>query len=98
VARGREFLHAESYGRITLADAARAACLSPFHFHRTFVRVFGKSPSRYVNDLRLTRAVQLLKSGVPVTEVCLAIGFESLGSFSTTFRKRFGVPPSTFLP
>jgi AraC family transcriptional regulator len=95
VARGREFLHAECYGQIRLADAARAACLSPFHFQRTFVRAFGKSPASYVTDLRLAKAVQLLKCGMPVTEVCFAVGFESLGSFSTTFRKYLGVSPSS---
>ncbi|MBV8897444.1 MAG: helix-turn-helix transcriptional regulator [Acidobacteriaceae bacterium] len=97
VARGREFLHAQAYGRIRLKDAARAACMSPFHFQRTFSRVFGSSPASYVGQLRLARALQLLKGGMPVTEVCFAIGFESLGSFSTSFRKHFGGPPSAFL-
>lgn len=96
VARGREFLHAEAYGRIRLADAARAACMSPFHFQRTFMRAFGKSPHRYVTELRLAKAERLLKGGMPVTEVCFAVGFESLGSFSTTFRKHLGRPPSSF--
>jgi AraC-like DNA-binding protein len=96
VTRGREFLHAEAYGRIRLRDAARAASMSPFHFQRTFSRAFGKSPASYVTRLRLARAVQLLKRGAPVTEVCFAIGFESIGSFSATFRNHFGVPPSAF--
>ncbi len=96
VARGREFLHAEGLGPIRLADAANAACLSPFHFQRTFVRAFGKSPSRYVTELRLERAAKLLQNGETVTDACLRVGFQSLGSFSVAFRKHFGVPPSYF--
>jgi AraC-like DNA-binding protein len=95
-ARGREFLHAEAFNQVTLATAARAACMSEFHFHRTFLKAFGKTPSRYVSDLRLQRAAQLIANGVPVTETCLRVGFESLGSFSAKFRKHFGVAPSAF--
>jgi AraC-like DNA-binding protein len=98
VSRGREFLHAEAFGPIRLSAAARAAGMSPFHFHRTFRQVFGKSPARYVADLRFAKAVRLLTSGSPVTEVCLAVGYESLGSFSTAFHKYYGVPPSSFRP
>ncbi|HEX4170732.1 MAG TPA: helix-turn-helix transcriptional regulator [Bryobacteraceae bacterium] len=96
VARGREFLHAEGFGPVRLAQAASAACLSPFHFHRSFLRAFGKTPSRYVTELRLAKAAQLLQRGASVTETCLLVGFESLGSFSASFRKHFGVPPSVF--
>ena len=95
VARGREFLHAEGLGRVRLADVARAACLSPFHFHRAFRQAFGKTPSRYVQELRLARAAQLLANGVSVTETCFQVGFESVGSFSTLFYRYFGAPPSS---
>ena len=96
VARGREFLQAEGLGPVRLAEAANAACLSPYHFQRTFVRAFGISPSRYVTELRLERAAQLLQNGETVTETCLRVGFQSLGSFGVAFRKHFGVPPSYF--
>ncbi len=96
LARGREFLHAEAYGPVTLGDAARAACMSPFHFQRSFVRAFGMSPHQYVTELRLQRAIKLLKVGISVTDVCMAVGFESLGSFCTKFRRHFGVSPSVF--
>jgi AraC family transcriptional regulator len=98
VSRGREFLHAEAYGRITLSAAARAAGMSPFHFHRTFRQAFGRSPATYVTELRFARAARLLMGGSSVTDVCLAVGFESLGSFSTAFRKYYGVPPSSLRP
>jgi AraC-like DNA-binding protein len=95
-ARGREFLHAQASRPVTLGDAARAACLSSYHFHRVFTAAFGESPHSYLTGLRLERAKQLLTQGLPVTEVCGAVGFESLGSFSALFRKRVGVPPSRF--
>jgi AraC family transcriptional regulator len=94
--RGREFLHAHAGGSVSLKSAAREACLSPYHFHRIFTSAFGQSPHAYVTRLRLERAQQLLVRGLPVTEVCGTVGFESLGSFSALFRKRFGMPPSRY--
>lgn len=92
--QAREFLHAHAAEEIDLAVAARAACLSPFHFHRLFRRTFGVTPHQYRTQLRLERARRRLELGFGVTEACLDAGFESLGSFSALFRRRFGVPPS----
>lgn len=97
VVRGREFLHARADESVTLAEAARASCLSPFHFHRHFTEAFGVSPSRYLTGLRMDRAKRLLMNGMTVTEACYGVGFESLGSFSSSFRQRFGAPPSAYL-
>ena len=78
-------------------DMARAAGLSTYHFIREFRRAFGCTPGRYLRERRLTRARQLLAvSELPVTEVCFAVGFESLGSFCTLFRKSEGEPPAAF--
>jgi AraC-like DNA-binding protein len=98
IARGREFLHAAAYDSVSLSEAARAACMSPFHFQRVFSQAFGVSPARYVSALRFERAARLLSAGCPVTEVCLAVGFESLGSFSRGFRNYFGVSPRMLHP
>jgi len=95
-ARGREFLHAHADGPVALKDAARAAFLSPYHFHRIFTAAFCETPHTYLTRLRLDRAKQLLSKGFPVTDVCSAVGFESLGSFSALFRKRVGVPPGSY--
>ena len=96
VSLGRDFLHAQSANSVTLLDTARAAHLSVYHFHRSFTLAFNETPHSYLTRLRLERAQTLLIKGLPATEVCGAVGFESLGSFSTLFRKRFGVPPSKF--
>ncbi len=92
--RSRDFLAASLDQPVRLADAAGEACLSPFHYHRMFARAFGETPHDFVQRLRLDRARQLLASHhMPVTEVCLAVGYESLGSFSMLFRSRVGCSP-----
>ena len=95
VRRGQEFLHAGACEDFDLEQVARAACLSPYHFHRAFRQVFAKTPHQYRTELRLAKARRLLEGGEQsVTEVAAAVGFESLPSFSTLFRRSFGVPPA----
>jgi AraC family transcriptional regulator len=93
--RARDYIHAHAHNRLTLAQIAEAAPLSPHHLHRRFHAAFGVTPSRYVTGLRLERAQRrLADSDVSVTEVCLAVGFESVGSFATRFRREFGYSPA----
>ncbi|MEI9972040.1 MAG: AraC family transcriptional regulator [Ignavibacteriota bacterium] len=95
VQRGQEYLHAHACSDPGLAEIARNACLSPYHFHRAFTRAFGQTPHQYRNRLRLGRARRMLESGdLTVTEICGAVGFQSVASFSLLFRRAFGVPPS----
>jgi len=95
VRRGQEYLHASACSDPDLTEIARHACLSPYHFHRAFTRAFGQTPHQYRNRLRLQRARRMLESGgLTVTEICGAVGFESAASFSSLFRRVFGIPPS----
>lgn len=95
--KGRDFLLSSVCEPIRLKDMATAACLSPYHFHRTFTRAFGETPHRYLTRHRLQRAARLLtRTELSVTEVCLSTGFESLTSFSDLFRRRYGVSPGKF--
>jgi AraC-like DNA-binding protein len=95
--RAREFMHAYRDQPVELAEVARAACLSLYHFHRLFRETFHETPHQYLTRLRLERAAHLLRhSELPVTEICLQCGFTSLGSFSTLFRRHFGDGPRTF--
>ena len=95
--RSRDFLAAGIEQRVRLADGAREACLSSYHYHRLFARAFGETPHEFVTRLRIDRAKMLLaRERLPVTEVCLAVGFESLGSFSTRFHTLVGRPPSVY--
>jgi AraC-like DNA-binding protein len=93
----RDFIECNFSRYITLDDIAREACLSPFHLLRLFKQVFGATPHQYLTNLRLTRAKYLLStSDLLVTDICILVGFESLGSFSWLFRKRFGMPPTAY--
>jgi AraC family transcriptional regulator len=95
--RGRDYILSSLCEPILLDDIAREACLSPYHFHRTFSQVFHETPHRYLTRHRLERACHLLRqTDRSVTEVCFECGFESLGSFSSLFRRRFGVSPRAF--
>jgi AraC family transcriptional regulator len=97
VLRGRDFLLSRLSDSVSLKDAARVACLSPFHFHRAFRAAFRETPHQHAMRHRLERARRLLReTNRNVTEICLEAGFESLGSFSTLFRRTFGASPRDY--
>ena len=93
----RDYMHACLHESLSLDDIAGVAALSPHHFLRTFKAVFGHTPHQYLTQKRLERAQFLLsKTDLPVTDICMDVGFESLGSFSTLFRKRIGLSPRQY--
>src|SRR5262249_5713930 len=95
--RARDFIHAEAHRCLTLSEISAAASLSPYHLHRLFKTAFGSTPGRYVTELRLARAARrLAATDAPVTEICLAVGWESLGTFSARFRRSYGASPTAW--
>jgi AraC-like DNA-binding protein len=94
--KGREFIHAQSPGHLSLAEVAREACLSPYHFHRGFTQAFGKTPHEYLTALRLAEARRLIESGSRVLDAALEVGFSSPSAFSRLFRAHFHAAPSQF--
>ena len=97
VCRAREYLHASQERQVRLEEASRAACLSPYHLHRAFRQAFGETPHDFLSRVRLERARRLLSTTqLTITETCLSCGFESPGSFSTLFRRKFGQTPREF--
>ena len=95
--RAKEFIAASFEQSLTLDELARVACLSPSHFLRTFQQAFQQTPHQFLTAKRLERAQRLLlHTELPVTEICFAVGFESLGSFSTLFRRHLGRSPEQF--
>lgn len=95
--RGRDFLSASYIEPVSVAMAANAAHLSPYHFHRMFKSAFQQTPMQFLQECRLAAARRLLvATDQPVTSICFAVGFESLGSFSWLFRRRFGLSPRQF--
>jgi AraC-like DNA-binding protein len=82
---------------LDLAALAAVAALSKWHFHRLFTATSGVSPAAHLSRRRVERAQDLLRStNLTVTEVCHAVGFSSLGSFSSRFRELVGETPSAF--
>jgi len=82
---------------LDLGQISQQAFISRFHFHRLFTRIYRKTPHQYLTFLRLQHAKALLeKEGISITEVCNSVGFESLGSFSTLFRKQNGYAPQYY--
>lgn len=82
---------------VTLAALADVAGISTYHFQRLFTATYGLSPSAYVSQRRVERAQDLLRAtNLTVTEICHAVGFASLGSFSSRFRELVGESPSEF--
>ena len=76
---------------------ARVAHTSEAHFIRTFKATFGETPHRYLQRRRLERAMALLReTDRPVTEICLDVGFTSLGTFSRTFNRVLGMSPTAY--
>jgi AraC-like DNA-binding protein len=82
---------------IDLEQVSQRAFLSKFHFHRIFTKVYKKTPHQYLTQKRLDAAkILLAKEGISITDVCTKIGFESLGSFSSLFRKQSGHSPQYY--
>lgn len=82
---------------IDLELVSKQAFLSRFHFHRLFRQVYKRTPHQYLTQTRLEAAkVLLAKEGISITDVCNSIGFESLGSFSSLFRKQNGYSPQYY--
>jgi transcriptional regulator GlxA family with amidase domain len=73
------------------------AALSKYHFHRLFTVTYGRTPAVHLAERRIERAQDLLRStNLSVTEVCFAVGYSSLGSFSSRFTQIVGETPSAF--
>ncbi len=93
----RELLSTPGARGPTIREISQVVGISPFHFIRQFDAVFGATPHQLRIEARLERAKQLLALGErSVTEICLEVGFESLGSFSALFHRRIGESPSRY--
>ena len=95
--RARDLADARYREPLDVDDLARAAGLSRAHFSREFRRAFGESPHAYVLTRRLERAAALLRTtDRSVADVCLSVGLRSIGSFTTSFTRTFGVSPTAY--
>src|SRR4051795_4933715 len=95
--RARDLADARYAEPLAVDDLAGRAGLSRAHFSREFRRAFGESPHQYLLTHRLERAASLLRTtDRSVTEVCFAVGLRSVGSFTTSFTRTYGVSPTGY--
>nr|WP_253945566.1 AraC family transcriptional regulator [Nocardioides sp. zg-DK7169] len=95
--RARDHLDRHFAGALVLDDVARVAGMSKFHFLRSFATTYATTPAAYLAERRIERAQDLLRAtNLTVTEVCHAVGYTSLGSFSSRFSAIVGESPSAF--
>ena len=95
--RAKDLVDARYFEPLSVSDLAAAAGLSTAHFSRRFKRAFGESPHQYLLTRRLERAAALLRSSDrSITEICFAVGAQSLGSFTTSFSRIYGRSPLAY--
>lgn len=95
--RARDLLRNCEEETVSVSAVARTSGLTYFHFIRLFKAVFGETPHQYRSRAQVEKAKHLLiLSELSITDVCMAVGFSSLGSFSALFSRRVGMSPSEF--
>ena len=95
--RARDAMDRDYATPLDVPALARIALMSPGHFSRSFRAAFGETPYSYLMTRRIERAMALLRRGdLTVTEVCVAVGATSLGSFSSRFTELVGESPSAY--
>jgi len=95
--RAKDLADARYFEPLDVDDMADAAGLSRAHFSREFKRAFGESPHGYLLTRRLERAAALLRStDRSVVDICLSVGLQSVGSFTTSFKRTYGMSPTAY--
>jgi len=95
--RAKDLADARYFEPLEVDDLARAAGLSRAHFSREFRRAFGESPHAYLLTRRLERAAALLRNtDRSVADICFSVGLQSVGSFTSSFTRTYGVPPNAY--
>jgi AraC-like DNA-binding protein len=95
--RAKDLIDARYAEPLDVAAIATVARLSPAHFSRRFRREFGETPHQYLLTRRLERAAALLRStDRSVTEICFLVGLRSVGSFTTSFGRAYGLTPTEY--
>jgi AraC-like DNA-binding protein len=95
--RAKDLADARYFEPLGVGDLARAAGLSQAHFSREFRRAFGETPHSYLLTRRMERAAALLRNtDRSVIEICLSVGLQSVGSFTTCFTRTYRMSPTAY--
>jgi len=94
--RARDLIDRDYAKPLDVPTMAQKALMSPAHFSRRFRAAYGETPYNHLMTRRIERAMALLRTGVSVTEACMAVGCTSLGSFSSRFTEVVGETPSAY--
>jgi len=95
--RAKDLIEARYRDPLNVSTLAQAARLSPAHFSREFRRAFGEAPHQYLLTRRLERAAALLRStDHSVADICFTVGLSSVGSFTTSFGRTYGMTPTAY--
>ena len=95
--RAKDLADARYFEPLGVDDLARAAGFSRAHFSREFRRTFGEAPHSYLLTRRLERAAALLRNtDGAVIDICFAVGLQSVGSFTTSFTRAYGMSPTAY--
>jgi AraC-like DNA-binding protein len=96
IASAKIYIDENYHEPIDLEEISQRAFFSRFHFHRLFTKIYRRTPHRYLTQKRLDKARDLLAENKTVSDVCLDVGFESIGSFSVLFKKEIGFAPTYY--
>lgn len=96
IRKSKDFMEKFYSDKVELDDLAKAAFMSRFHYVRIFKSMYGLTPRAYLRDLRISKAKVLIKQGLPITQVCFDVGYESATTFSSVFKKCTRYKPSEY--
>jgi len=96
VVKAKLFIDEHYSEPIDLGHISDEAYFSKFHFIRLFKKTYNETPHQYLTSVRIERSKLLLQDGTPVSEVCYAVGFDSISSFTGLFKRVVGITPSAY--
>lgn len=97
IVQAKLFIDKNYASKVDVTNISEQAHFSKFHFIRLFKKIYAQTPHQYLTRVRIEKAIQLLRAERPVSEVCYAVGFDSLSSFGRLFKRVAGITPSAFL-
>jgi len=96
IVQAKLFIDRNYHERINLNMVSGKAFFSGYHFIRLFSKIYGVTPHQYLIRVRMEKAKLLLKTDMPVQQVCFAVGFDSVGSFTSLFKRQVGANPAQY--